>query len=389
MLDLKAFNHQLPPIFKTIHGQLRALQLRPTIVGGIVRDFLIKGTLGQDWDIELSHDSLAFNLPLWKDLGRSLSEIGRVTYLPYNIIRLDAQGAQFEFSPPRREIFNGNKDHKNFEAEFDFSLPFSEGVQRRDFTINAMGVLIPFSGGPVFLDPLEGHKSWLEKTLHACSDDFSKDPVRFLRALRFSQKLGLDLSQDLKRQMRSMDLSAISATYVWKEMQKSGDPIKFMSLLLEAKVTHPELKLPLSQIGPELPSVLKNPSQHESWMVALEWVGESCADWQKFFSLGSESSQRIARWSRSAKAFRSIMPETFHGEFEVVRELPEFQQLFDWYFSTKQLLQKAPALPLLEMISEFLPAWIHLFRFEAVKDVRHVEPPLRAKYQVWNLCQRL
>jgi hypothetical protein len=389
MLDLKSFQHHLPPIFQTIHGQLRSFQLKPTVVGGIVRDFIIKGRIGSDWDIELSHDSLPFNVQLWKDLGRSLSKLGRVSYLPYNIIRLDAEGVQFEFSPPRKEIFNGRSDHKNFEAEFDLGLPFAEAVKRRDFTINAMGVLIPFSGESIFLDPLDGLKSWHEKMLVPCGDDFAKDPVRFLRALRFSQKLKLELSQDLKLQMNGMDLSALSASYVWNEMQKSGDQLKFLTQLVEAKKTHPELKLPLTILSPDLAAVLKKPSQHESWMVALEWVGSSCEDWQKFFSLGSETCQRIARWSRSTKDFRNLEPEIFHGDFGKILEKPQFQQVFDWYFSTKQLLQKSPELPLLEMIAEYLPSWIHLYRFEAVKDVRHIDPPLRAKYQVWNLCQRL
>ena len=81
---------------------------------------------------------------------------------------------------------------------------------------------------------------------------------------------------------------------------------------------------------------------------------------------------------------------TVHSRIEPeIKDKAEFDVLFDWYFTTKQLLQKNPNLPLMTMIESYLPAWIHLYRFEVVKDVKHIDPPLRAKYQVWNLCQRL
>ena len=68
--------------------------------------------------------------------------------------------------------------------------------------------------------------------------------------------------------------------------------------------------------------------------------------------------------------------------------MQEFDILFDWFFSTKQLLQKYPHLPFLKLIEDFLPDWVILFQIELLKDVKHIDPPLRAKYQVWNLCQR-
>jgi hypothetical protein len=156
----------------------------------------------------------------------------------------------------------------------------------------------------------------------------------------------------------------------------------------------PDLQLPLSfEVmsfkWEELSRVLSDPSKHETWIIALEWIGVPCESWQKYFSVSSETCSRLARWAQNSKKFILIKPETFHGEFEQIKGISEFDVLFDWYFSTKQILQKNPSLPLLKMIEDFLPDWIHLYRFEAVKDVKHIDPPLRAKYQVWNLCQRL
>ena len=105
--------------------------------------------------------------------------------------------------------------------------------------------------------------------------------------------------------------------------------------------------------------------------------------------MSTDTSRRLARWAHASREFGKILPESFHGEFEEVREKGDFEKLFDWYFTTRQLLQKNPDLPLMKMIEEFLPHWIHFYRFEPLKDVKHIDPPFRAKYQVWNLCQRL
>lgn len=366
-----------------------------TLVGGAVRDFLKDDSPGKDWDIELSHESLSWGLPMWKQLGKDLSKYGKVIYLPYDVIRLELRGYQLEFSPPRAEIFEenlANDGHKNFRVEFDFSMPFERAVLRRDFTINAMG--LRFKGREIeFLDPLEGIRHLKENLLHPCGPDFPKDPVRFLRALRFAWKYKMEMSPELKVYLQTMQASRFTPAYLWSEMQKSGDPLGFYFLLLKWSSYHPEMKLPLGKEVlnkyEELKKVLGNPALHESWIIALEWVELNGESWQKYFSQSSESFRRLARWAQDSKRFQKIMPEIFHGDFEEVRERAEFLQLFDWYFTTKQVLQKNPNIPLMKMIEKFLPDWIHLYRFEPVKDVKHIDPPFRAKYQVWNLCQRL
>jgi tRNA nucleotidyltransferase/poly(A) polymerase len=244
-----------------------------------------------------------------------------------------------------------------------------------------------------FLDPLDGLFHLRDQVLHPAGPDFKKDPVRFLRAIRFMVGCTLSPSAELKDALTTMNVSGFSASYLWSEMQKSKRPLKFYQSLLEWGQNHPELKLPISKLGQnqflELEKVLSDPSRHESWMVALEWVGISSEEWAKYFSLSLESSKRLSRWAQSSRQFKNIHPENFHGEFEEVREKNDFLLLFDWYFTTKQLEQKHPQLPLMKMIGDFLPDWVHLYRFEPVKDVKHIDPPFRAKYQVWNLCQRL
>lgn len=393
----KNFLAKLPESWKEVLALLSAEGYVPTLVGGTVRDFILHQSVGRDWDVELRHPTISFNKDSWKNLGRDLTKFGKVSFLSYEIIRLDAKDVQYEFSPPRKETFYADWEssgHSNFDADYDLKLPFEKAIQRRDFTINAMGIQFNSQKEIEFLDPANGLIHLYDKLLHHVSDDFKKDPVRFVRALRFSLKMKMDFTPELEAVLKSMPVSGITPSYIWNEMQKSGAPLGLLRKLLEWQKLKPQLQLPLMAEDltlkwEELGRVLSDPTKHEAFVIALEWVGISAAGWQKYFSLGSETCLRLGRWAQSSKKFIQIHPEIFHGEFEVVRELPEFELLFDWYFTTKQLLQKNPGLPLLDMISQYLPEWVHLYRFGPAKDVKHIDPPFRAKYQVWNLCQRL
>lgn len=392
--DQKQFLNRLPPFFSAMFKEISAQGFTPVLVGGVVRDFLLTGDVGQDWDIELTHQTFAFNQHQWKDLGKTLGKLGRVTFLPYDIIRLEIDSFQMEFSPPRIETFLPEVNHhSNFTAEYNFQLPFEKAVLRRDFTINAIGIKVSSLKEAELLDPLEGVRHLREKVLHPAGPDFSKDPVRYLRSHRFAVRLGFTFSPELETLLGQMQASGFSSTYLWNEMQKSHHPVTFLERLLKEKTKHPELTLPLDEVDhlsfKELAQLVVLPAKHESWVIALEWLGTSSEQWRQYFNQNSDTMRRLARWTQNCKFFQTTYPETFHGEFEAVRDTQDFEKLFDWYFSTKQLMQKIPDLNLMKVIEEYLPEWIHLYRFEVVKDVKHIDPPYRAKYQVWNLCQRL
>jgi len=385
------FESLLPSFFNPLQDILKSYGFIPTLVGGCVRDFFRDNSLGKDWDIELSHQTLSFSKDFWKDFGKSLNQLGKVSHLPYDVLRLQIGEYQLEFSPPRREIFTpdlSHLGHKNFTVNFDFRMPFEESVLRRDFTINAIGIKFS-SQGIELLDPLKGLEHLKEKILHPAGPDFSNDPVRFLRALRFSIKYGLDFSSTLSETLKQMQVAPISSLYLWNEMIKSNHPFDFYSELTSWAPFHPEMKFPISSDIKTIQSFLMNDCSQYSWLLALEWAGISGEPWQQYFSLSHPTYLQIKRWVHEAKVMKDIYPESFHGEFQDNLGKDEFLSLFQWYFSTKQLLQKHSELKLLILIEKNLSHWIHLYKFELLSDVKHIDPPLRAKYQVWNLCQKL
>jgi Poly A polymerase head domain len=385
------FSKEIPKAWEDVLSVVVGYGFVPTLVGGSVRDFFLFGKVGADWDLEISHPTLSFNPDQWKDFARDLSALGKTTILPYDIIRLEYKSYQFEFSSQRIEHFlEAQAGHKNFTVTHEFNLPFSEAAHRRDFTVNALGFDLK---NKILLDPFEGLRHLREKLLVPCSEDFSKDPVRFLRALRFSLKYKLEISPTLQKTLDSMELSYLSSHYLWSEMKKSGNPVEFLSLLQRESSRHPDLKLPLlAPLEPKLEklkTLILDPLSQDFWLIGLHWLGFETQSWEKYFALSPEQVKRFGRWSELSQRISAYDVELLKGEFESIHPKVEFQKVFDWYFATKQILQKSPELPLMKFIQDHLPGFSYLLTFELLKDVKHIDPPLRAKYQVWSLCQRI
>lgn len=393
---LEGFHSSMPEVWRGIFYTLQSYGFVPTLVGGSVRDYFLTGCFGNDWDVEVSHPKQSFDQEEWRNLGKNLSKFGKISHLPFEVLRLSVQDMQFEFSPPRIEIFDDNWNlagHSNFKAQMNFQIPFELSVKRRDFSVNAIGIRFNSFKDLELLDPLKGLVHLDEKLLHFCGPDFNKDPVRFLRALRFSLKLDSKFSPELESVLFEMPVSGLTSTYFWNELLKSHRPLMMLNKLFHWQKLKPDLKMPLlsEDFGPkeeQIKNVLIDPTKHEAWIIALEWVGISCETWQNYFSLSSISTSRLARWTQLSKKIHNVSPRIFKINFSEVCGMQEFDILFDWFFSTKQLLQKYPHLPFLKLIEDFLPDWVILFQIELLKDVKHIDPPLRAKYQVWNLCQK-
>lgn len=193
------------------------------LVGGIVRDFLIDGKVGSDIDIEYHHDSKS------PDEIEKIFHQNRIEFekLSFNIYRLTYEQFEIEFAPPRNERFHGNPPygHSDFEAEIFSKMSLEDAVQRRDFTINAMMLRMTLNdvnqNQLIFIDPLNGFKDLIKNELKNCSELFYHDPVRFLRTIRFQNKLQFKISHELKQNFNKFDLSQCTSFHLFKEWEKS------------------------------------------------------------------------------------------------------------------------------------------------------------------------
>ncbi len=394
-LDQDKITKQLPVWFSSLRGILEVYGLIPILIGGSVRDFLLTGSFGNDWDFEIVHPSLKFNLKFWQNLAQDLKKLGDVSILPYEVIRVKISDHEIELSPPRKELFLNtlvSNGHKNFKAEFDFSLPFEESVRRRDFTINAMG--FKFSKNLVeFIDPLDGYSDLTQKLLVHCGENFSKDPVRLLRAIRFHLKFHLEYSSQLKEELLKMKDINFSSTYLWNEMKKSQAPLDFYLELLNFKDLMPGLDIPIlsgfNENILEFKKLILSPESFLSWEIALCFKGIDTKHWNAYFKNSNEVTEKIHRWIELLKKVSIFKRSDFHSEFHVLLKDENFKLFVSWFIATKNLMQKNEKIDWMKTLERLSCHWGEIFYLQPTKDCEKIIPKDRTSYQVWELCQRL
>ena len=177
---------------------------RVYLVGGCVRDALL-GREIYDYDIEVYDiEPLKFD-----ELMASIkaSGVGK-SYFIYKY-------KNYDLGLPRSESKTGNS-HKDFAVSYinDPSL----ASLRRDFTINAMMMNI-FDGE--ILDFHGGKKDLASKTLrHIDSEKFKEDPLRVLRGVQFSARLGFSIADETIELMKTLDLAHLSHDRINTELIK-------------------------------------------------------------------------------------------------------------------------------------------------------------------------
>lgn len=141
-----------------------------------------------------------------------------------------------EYALARTEQKSG-LGHKGFNLNFPKSISIEEDLKRRDFTINAMAQDLDGN----IIDPWGGQKDLKLRIIRHVSEAFSEDPLRVLRAARFSarfSKLGFSIAPETLELMRDMisenEISHISGERIWREIEsalKTNSPEIFFEVL--------------------------------------------------------------------------------------------------------------------------------------------------------------
>ena len=177
---------------------------RVYLVGGCVRDALL-GREIYDYDIEVYDiEPLKFDELM---AGIRASGVGK-SYFIYKY-------KNYDLGLPRSESKTGIS-HKDFAVSYinDPSL----ASLRRDFTVNAMMMNI-FNGK--ILDFHGGKKDLESKMLrHIDSEKFKEDPLRVLRGVQFSARLGFSIADETLELMKTLDLAHLSKDRINTELIK-------------------------------------------------------------------------------------------------------------------------------------------------------------------------
>lgn len=214
-MNLKEINiNNLPEDVKKIFNIFDREWTPIYLVGGCVRDMLL-GTTPKDYDFTVETPP------------ENIENILRLYHIPFNamsarygtiIARIGNE--EYEITSTRKEADYVDNRHPE---EVIFGVSIEEDLKRRDFTINAMAM---DSKGNI-IDSFDGNKCFdlennLIKTVGNPETRFKEDPLRIMRALRFSITKGFQL--DVATQKAMVDckdmLNNISKERITAELRK-------------------------------------------------------------------------------------------------------------------------------------------------------------------------
>ncbi|MFO7721729.1 MAG: HD domain-containing protein [Bacteroidales bacterium] len=232
-------SHKIFPILSEV---LTENNLQGYVIGGYVRDLLLKRQ-SKDIDIVV----VGSGIELAESLARKLGKKGRITvYKNFGTAMLRYDDLEIEFVGARKESYNADSRKPVVE---DGTL--EDDLNRRDFTINAMAVSLNRETYGELLDPFNGLGDLEKKLIRTPLDPditYSDDPLRMMRAIRFSTQLDFtieDRSLEAIHHNRER-IGIISGERIIDELNKmvlSGMPSRGFLLLEQTgllKIIFPE-----------------------------------------------------------------------------------------------------------------------------------------------------
>jgi putative nucleotidyltransferase with HDIG domain len=184
-------------------------------VGGTLRDLLL-GLPQKDKDLLVTHLPIQELLTLLAGYG-SVQTVGK----SFGVIKFRPQRAhsEFDIALPRIERSTG-VGHRDFEVEYDPELPVEKDLGRRDFTVNAMARDLKTGE---LIDPFGGQEDLRKKILRQVFPRaFEEDPLRMLRAVQFSARLGFTIDPTTLQSMKTHAalIGTVSPERIIEEIKK-------------------------------------------------------------------------------------------------------------------------------------------------------------------------
>jgi poly(A) polymerase len=219
------------------------------LVGGSVRDALL-GRLGDDLDF-CTDARPERTLELVQGWADAIWTTGQ----EFGTIGVARRGLRLEITTYRAEAYD--RVGRNPVVRYGESLV--DDLRRRDFTVNAMAVSVP---GHRFTDPYGGLGDLAGRALRTPGtprESFADDPLRMLRAARFTAQLRFQVAPEVRRAMVDMaaDLKRITPERIRDEFVKlmtGADPVTGLRLLVDTGLA--------DQFLPELPGLRLEIDEH-------------------------------------------------------------------------------------------------------------------------------
>lgn len=358
-----------------------SLEFRAYAVGGFVRDLLLKKQ-NLDLDIVIEGDGIAYAKKLATELG------GRVrTHERFATAMVVLQdGFKIDIATARLEYY-----------DYPAALPTIElssiklDLFRRDFTINAMAVVLnPANFGTLsdFFNCQNDLKYKAIKVLHNLS--FVEDPTRIFRAVRLEKRMGFTIAKHTERLMRNavkMKLfGKADDPRFFTELRiilSEENPIPAINRLAEFQLFQylwPDLK-PHLKIDRRFNHILNQAHRSISWYKLL-YLGETIETWVVYLlAIMSRSGSRelryfCKRFTIPQKISTSLIRQKEHAD--KVRNLLSRRHIFrnsEIYWLFEDMSNES----LLYIMSVAKKNHIKQYVSQYVTNMKHIKPKTTGK----------
>lgn len=192
MIENNSFKDALKhPIFKYISKASDKLKIETYVIGGFVRDYLLKRGIPKDIDIV----AVGSGIELAEEVAKLLPNKTKVqVFKTYGTAMLRFEDVEIEFVGARKESYT--KDSRNPKVEIG---TLEDDQNRRDFTINTMAFSLNKTDFGKLLDPFNGLNDLEAKIIKTPLNPditYSDDPLRMMRAIRFASQLNFIIEEE-------------------------------------------------------------------------------------------------------------------------------------------------------------------------------------------------
>ena len=230
-------------VFKTVGQVADSANLQTFVVGGYVRDLLLKRP-SKDIDFVC----VGSGIELAEKVANKLKAQVHI-YKNFGTAQIPLDDLDIEFVGARKESYRSESRKPIVE---DGTL--EDDQKRRDFTINAMAISLNDKSYGELIDPFDGVADLKRKTIKTPLDPvitFSDDPLRMMRAIRFASQLNFDIEADTYQAIIDQKdrLKIVSQERITEELNKiilSPVPSYGFKLLFQSGLLHlffPEMVL--------------------------------------------------------------------------------------------------------------------------------------------------
>ena len=177
-------------IFKKVAQAAENNQQTAYVVGGYVRDILMKRSVPTDIDFVTESSGI--------ELANSVAELIdpslKVTiFKTYGTAMIKLKEVELEFVGARKESYSENSRKPDVEQG-----TLEDDQKRRDFTINAMAISLNKENFGELIDPFNGRLDLVKGILRTPlepNQTYSDDPLRMMRAIRFASTLNFSIEE--------------------------------------------------------------------------------------------------------------------------------------------------------------------------------------------------